>query len=288
MQVESKGQPTFVTRMFHNKVEAYGRDILERYFSHFDPSFLFFSGDHRMRYKIPEMGLLLLITMPFFFTGLYALLKRKMWPALLFLFLSPLPASMSFETPSSVRAIFMVVPLAVAMGTGTLFLWLKIRQYPNLKKIAAGIIILAFVYNFASYLNSYRLNAFIRYSEEWQYGYKPLAEKVTKISSSYKKVKMTISRGTPYIFFLFYNRYDPAKWHPQSKTHIEPDKNFHFINIMKMDTMEFYDEGCPIGENFEKDVLYVCDHTPSLADMEVIDTILLPNKEEYFVLLHKK
>ena len=292
--IESKELPIWLTRAFHNKVEAYGRDIIWRYFSHFDPAFLFFSGDPlRPRYRVPNLGQLMLISLPFFLAGLYFLIKKKIWPILVFLLIAPLPAALSFETPSSVRAIFMIIPLAViiALGLNQWLYWLKERKV-FLKIVIATFVLGGFVYNLASYLDAYYIHAPAFQPYYWQYGYKSLVNQINQLGPKYERVEITDKRGTPYIFFLFYNQYDPEAWQVQVNENIEKEKAFNFIAIRKMDKLIFSDETCPAKEP-EDNVLYVCteeNHPQKLIKAGVvrrIKTIPYQDGQPAFVLMEK-
>ncbi len=287
--VDSSGQPVLITQLQHNKVESYGRDILQRYFTHFNPDFLFFNGDMlRARYRVPNVGQLLVITLPLLLVGSYWLFNRKLWPVILFLILSPLPAAFSFETPSSVRAIFMTVPLAIclALGWTAILSWLKQKQKP-IQLLTIGTFLFSYLYFFGYYLDAYFHHAQIKTVPEWQYGYKDLVTKVNTLAPNYDKIKVTAKHGTPYIFFLFYSQYDPKLW--QAEIHdIEKDPNFTFINIKNMNKMQFINEDCPVGEQFEDRVLYVCSQTPAFGGNRIIDRLYFPDGTENFVLLEKE
>lgn len=68
---------TVITRFFHNNLYMYGRNILQRFLSHFDGRYLFFNGDQAWPFQIPNMGILYLIESITFPAGLYFLYKAK-------------------------------------------------------------------------------------------------------------------------------------------------------------------------------------------------------------------
>ena len=68
------GTPLIATRIFHNKLISSSLGFVSRYFSYFDPVFLFLqttSGTER--HSIPEIGLFFLIEAPLFLLGLLSL-----------------------------------------------------------------------------------------------------------------------------------------------------------------------------------------------------------------------
>ena len=203
---ETRNQPLLLTRVLHNKPIEFSVDLLKRYASHFNFNFLFFSGDPiRPRYRVPDTGQALWFSLLFFILGLYQLAKQKNWVFLVWLLLAPLAAAITFETPSSIRSLFMIIPLCMAIAQGILA---TVKRFP----ITILPIILIFAFNFVSYLDAYYIHAPVHEPYEWQGGYKELVSRVNKLMPAYDRAMITDSRGTAYIYFLFYNQYDPAKW----------------------------------------------------------------------------
>ena len=87
---------------------------------------------------------------------------------------------------------------------------------------------MVFCWNFIYYLDAYYFHQRVHQPYYWQYGYKELVKKVNKYTPFYKEIKITDSRGVPYIFFLFYNRYPPEKFQVQVWDVLEPPKKFSF------------------------------------------------------------
>lgn len=287
LQILSQGQPVLYTRFLHNKVEAYGRDILERYFSHFEPTFLFFKGDMlRDKHRVPEVGQLLLIFLPFLIIGTFGIFRYKLWPILYFLLISPLAASFSFETPSAVRAIFMTVPISIMCALGIWMMWNNLKGKPILFKFIFNcFILLFFVHNFVFFLNSsFVLQKFYN-AHDWKYGTKEIVKDITEKQNDYKNVVITSQMsGNPYIYFLFYNKYDPTKWQLQANDHIEDDKGTSFIHIRQMDNLLFVDKPCVLKNEISSYNLYLCKTNTLPEGLKAIKTYFYPNGEESFVL----
>ena len=51
----------------------------------------------------------------------------------------------------------------------------------------------------------------------WEYGYKQIVEAITPIQADYEIIKVQQSYAQPYIYFLFYQKYDPVKYQAQAK-----------------------------------------------------------------------
>ena len=102
--IREDGQTTpFVTRIFHNKITAYSRAILDNYFSYFNFDFLFYQAESPVRETVPDTGFLYLIELPFLLIGVYKILRNKIsWGYFVLGWLIITPAALSFftqETP---------------------------------------------------------------------------------------------------------------------------------------------------------------------------------------------
>ncbi len=281
--METRNQPLWLARAFHNKPLEFSVDIIRRYASHFDSNYLFFNGDPlRPRYRVPSTGQALWFTFPFFFIGLYFLAKNRHWPILIWLLLAPLASSITFETPSSFRSLLMVFPLAIAIGLGLSFV---VKLLPWFFRLA---LLLIFLFNFSQYLDAYFVHAPVHEPYEWQGGYKELVKRVNELMPNYDKALITDSRGTAYIYFLFYNQYDPAKWQTQSKEAMTTPDKFGFSSINHLDNLYFIGETCP-AKIPEDRVLYVCTEAnhPKSGFTQFKDTINFDDGQPAFVLYEK-
>jgi 4-amino-4-deoxy-L-arabinose transferase-like glycosyltransferase len=279
---ETRNQPLWLTRALHNKPMEFTWDIAKRYVSHFDSDFLFFQGDpNRPRYRSPDTGQLLWLSLPFFFLGLYFLAKNKHWLILVWLLLAPLPSAITFETPSAIRSILMILPLAVAIALGVS---VTIKRFPRLSFLLA----LLFGINLLVYLDAYFIHSPVNQPYEWQGGYKQLVKRVNELMPDYDKAMITDSRGTAYIYFLFYNQYDPAKWQAQSRSSMTERDKFGFSSINHLDNLYFIGETCP-AKVPEDRVLYVCTEAnhPKAGFTQFKETINFTDGQPAFVLFEK-
>lgn len=276
---ETRNQSLLLTRVLHNKPVEFSLDLLKRYTSHFDFNFLFFSGDPiRPRYRVPDTGQSLWFSLPFFIFGLYQLAKQKNWLFLVWLLFAPLASAITFETPSAIRSLFMVIPLCMAIAQGILA---TVKRFP----ITILPMILIFSFNFLSYLDAYYIHDPVHQPYEWQGGYKALVKRVNELMPNYDKALITDSRGTAYIYFLFYNQYDPAKWQQQSKSAITDADKFGFSSINHLENLYFIGETCP-AKTPEAKVLYVCTEAnhPTSGFTAFKDPIYFDDGQPAFVL----
>lgn len=275
---ETGAQPVWLMRGLHNKPMEYGWEIMRRYSSHFSPEFLFFSGDpNRPRYRVPDTGQLLWIELPFLLIGLYAAVKKRQGWLLVWLFLAPIPAALTFETPSAIRSYFMIVPLVMIIALGL----------ETAKKFWKLILIL-FAYNLIHYLDAYFVHAPVHQPYEWQGGYRELVSRVNELMPNYRRAEITDSRGTAYIYFLFYNRYDPTVWQQQSRSSVTERDKFGFTTINHLENLNFVGEKCP-AKIPQDGVLYVCtqEDNPKTGFTQFKDTINFDDGQPAFVLFEK-
>ena len=86
------------------------------------------------------------------------------------------------------------------------------------------------------YLRVYLVSWPKLYSDQWQYGYKQAIEFVKKYYTDSNEILVTESQGRPYIYFLFYNQFDPVDyWQKVNKIRDE----FYFIMVNSFDKYKF-------------------------------------------------
>lgn len=188
------------------------REFASLYLSYFSPRYLFNLGDYEPRSSYPEMATFFVWQMPFYLVGLFGLIKEKKEKDLKFLVLtmlliSPIPAAMTRDPYSSIRALPQVIPLVVIMAYGLLKISEKIRI--NALGYTVGFAVLLFS---LVKLNSsiFTLNEYFR-AKHWEYGLKE-AINIALEHSPELPIIIDNSRGEPYIQALFFTKYDPVSY----------------------------------------------------------------------------
>lgn len=234
--------------LYHSEPLNFMRGILGRWMNHFSGRFLFFEGDwESQRHSVPETGVLLFADLVILLLGLVALIRLKNKSAkvflVLWLLLSPLPAALSRDSIHAVRSLNMVIPLSfiLALGVDYLFENLKGRAFWQ-RSLYLGLGAV-YLFSFAYYLDQYWMHAPKKYSKYWHYGYKQLVEKITPLQNQYKKIVIHQSYAQPYIFFLFYQKYDPAKYQALSREVFMPSQYGDVGLVSGMDNIEFREIG---------------------------------------------
>ncbi|EKD90456.1 MAG: hypothetical protein ACD_31C00005G0082 [uncultured bacterium] len=195
-------------------------DFFGNYVKHFDPNFLFLSGDKNPRSQIPGMGQLYIWTAPFLLFGIYSLLRKPTFKnnlPILFVLIAPIPAAITKESPHALRSIAALPFLSMisAFGLVSLAELFKNKAYLLLFLIP---FLLSFGFYYFTFINYYPV-----YSDSWQYGYNQFFQKYKEKFSEYDNVVITDSDAQPYIFALSNLTYDPKNFR-QEVSFNSPDK----------------------------------------------------------------
>lgn len=179
--------------------------ILDQYFWHFDPKYLFVSGDKNPRLSSQGSGEFYKIDALFFLFGLVYLIHKRSNNGLFLLIwalVGPAPSSLVAEAPHAARSLFMMGSWHIISALGFYFL-INIFKNPLFRWLTGSILVLILLLSLRLYLNHYFNEFPKRYAIDWQYGMKQIVEYV-KDHQEYDQVYTTTVRSQPYIFFLYY------------------------------------------------------------------------------------
>lgn len=221
-----------INRAMHNHRVLYALSWVEKYSSHFNLNFLFINGDEVPRSKNPDMGQFYLLELPFLILGIIKLIqsKNKHLQQLTFslLFISPLASSLTFQSPSALRALPMVIPLSILIAFG-----LSILKNKTLIIFTFFLYLISIVY----YFDAYYVHAPQRYSFAWNRGFSEIIPYVESQKNNYQNIYFTNKYDQPYILYLFFSKYDPIKIQKQIKL-TAPDQ-FGFSTVETIDNITF-------------------------------------------------
>jgi len=212
---EFRGTNIYLVRLFHNKLVNYGREILSNYTKHFAFDFLFLNGGLPMRYRIPEMGLLHLVEVPFLLLGIILLLKERMnlsWLMIYWLLIGPVAVSLTQEdVPNVQRSLFMLPSFQVITAYG-FYKSVTFLKRKNWRMVLIIFSILGLGFNFSYFCHQYLVHQ--RVYRPWfrNYGLKELVNEINRVDSQYERIVFTKAHNDPYIYILFYNQYDPETY----------------------------------------------------------------------------
>lgn len=256
---------------FFNKV-IYSRKILtlqiiiENYFSHFNPRWLFtnFSQD---RHKIPNLGLLYLWELPLIILGIIYFIVKKInnnHKKLLFLwFLSaPIAGAITSDAPHAMRS-FTLLPTFQIFSAVGFFIVLNSLKKKLFQKVFIGIFIVLAGISIV-YLSKQYFFVFPKtQSASFQYAISQAIPFVLKHEKKYNKIIFSneVNLYQSYMFFLFYNKYDPFLYQKQGGT-----KSGGFAQEHKIGKYEFR----PINWIKEGSGLYIGNNNTFSSNAEII------------------
>lgn len=247
----------FIFQHLHGEWFAYTRGLFERYLIYFSPIMLFIDGDYSGRHRVPDLGMLYYFSALLIPLGIYYIYKNNSSGSKLIFFwlaIAAIPAVLSRDLINSVRALNIAFPFVVLEGAGLYFLVSLINKRKIFFYSGLLIIFMLIFVNLAIYLDRLLIHAPKSYSQFWLYGYKSafsLAD--VRVFGKYNKVVISDKYGQPYIYYLFYTRYDPAKFQAQATLE---QLTVDVGTIRRIDNIEFRQIYWP-GDRGDKNSLYI-------------------------------
>lgn len=233
-----------ICRLANNKIILFTSSFFKNYLLHYNFNLLYGNGSQTQFSILPARGLEYLFESAFLIFGILAIIKNKDksgYLLLALLLVSPISDSLTGEGHYG-RASIMLPFIVMIEGVGLYYLVeiiSKIAVIP-IKRIAYLILVLTifmglsiFWINYLTYFNN-------NYSVFSQYGYGDLMKKVNSLKNSYDKVYISknLNDAKQYIYYLFYNKYDPGKF--QNKIGVSYSKDDSgWISVDKIDNIYF-------------------------------------------------
>lgn len=234
-------------KILDNRRVTYTKMIAEAYISHYNPKWLFLTGDNN-RHHAPGMGLIYIVFLPFILIGIYQLIfgnfdKKTKYLIFSWFLLAPIPASITTGVPHAVRTLNFAptYEIFIALGIITAFLYFSKMKYKILtvpvRFVVFTLFVGLFIFNFVYYLNQYFGQQNYAYAYDWQYGYDKAVPLVEELKKDYKTV--IVSDREPltnaYMFFLFYMNYPADEYQKINVQNLANNNKNH-----SFDKYEFY------------------------------------------------
>lgn len=284
-QDKFEGRP--FSQLIHNRRLVYSSALLDNYFDYFNLDYLFVTAKNTRYFYVNNVGLFHLIELPFFFYGLFLMLKRREKSDLLllsFLVVGPIPAAFTLGSPFPHRALLTIlaVQLISAVGIGTVLGKIFRTVYI---KFALGAI---YILSVCLFLHQYFVHSPQEFTSELDNGawFSTVRESIPKVNAQqdqYKKVVFTWStpKLVPGIYYLFYNKVDPKIIQSKASlwANVEPSYKQLFNEV---ENIEFRPINWKLDKNL-KNTLFVGYREEFPADVKIIDQTHLPNGKEHFV-----
>ncbi|HLE49941.1 MAG: hypothetical protein UX31_C0032G0005 [Candidatus Nomurabacteria bacterium GW2011_GWA1_46_11] len=207
------------------------REFLSLYLSYFSPRNLFFLGDYGPRSSFPDLATFFTWQLPFYFYGLYRLVKEKplgelRYIVLVLLLISPIPAAVTRDPFTTIRALPMVVPISIVISLGLIRFFQLFRNVfaKKIMVVGFGLVVVYSLLNL--YSSAIVLNEYFR-AAPWEYGWEQV---ITKLNTLDPKLPVVIdnARAIPYSQILFFTKYDPLIY---QQTNFEVSPENYYIDL---------------------------------------------------------
>jgi len=225
----------YFDRIVHNKRVMYLLSWGQKYLSHFDANFLFLKGDEVPRSKSPDIGQMHLFELPLLLLGIVLFLKSKIFHSnskyfiIFFILIAPLASSLTFQAPSALRSLPLVIPLSILIA-------FALHRFIHESCFLILVSILYFISVFY-FLDSYSIHSPKRYPFAWNSAFEQVVPYINQNKDSYQHIFFTIKYDQPYILYLFYTKYHPAKI--QNQIALTPPDKYGFSTVNQIDNITF-------------------------------------------------
>lgn len=198
---------TVANRILFNRRVALVNTVIDNYLKNISLRHLFLSGTG-------FLGLLYIFELPFFFLGMYSLSSlqsRFKWVLITWFFSATLAGAFTTQQPNSLRTLpnapmFSLLSGLGFVGIANLF---RDRTSKNVFIVVSSII---FTFFFIQFLYRYFYEQPRVNSLHFGDGYKQMVHYLKENEEKYDKIYITGHYWRPYIFILFWQQYDPAKY----------------------------------------------------------------------------
>lgn len=257
--------------ILHNRRLGYASEYLKHYFDNLNLNFLFLQGDGNPKFSIQSVGQMYIWDLSFFFLGilyLFKLKEGKAWILPIWILIGIIPAATARETPHALRIETTLPAFQIFVAYGFVnFLHAmhkKIRGI-RIQPILFVILLVLLFCNVFYFLHDYFVHYPARFSAIWQYGHKEAVQYAFAHNLEYKNIYISEDIGKPYIYFLFYNQYDPAHFRQQADierdifgfVHVKSIGKYHFVTSLPNQTTgakNLYIVGLNKNEEYNKKV----------------------------------
>ena len=213
--------------VFNNRYLLQIREFGSLYSVYFSPRYLFGLGDPGPRSSYPDIASFFLWQMPFWIMGIIWFFKKEKntsdfkFLVISLLLISPIPASITRDPFSNIRALPLVLPITILMAIGMDTFLTKFKR--------TGLIILMGLVIWSSgkiYLSVFKFNDYFR-GWSWEEGVEQMVE---KIKNEKLPVVVDGERGEIYSQILFFTKTDPKIY---QENNFEVNNKDYYTNMAR-------------------------------------------------------
>ncbi len=202
-------------KLFDNQYVMWMLMMYRNYLTHFSPEFWIFTDDYE-RHHMPQMGILYFIDIVFLYTGAYFLTKDKNKKSLIVLLVwilvAPIPASVTRDVPHALRSAIFMPAFQILIAAGVLGFGYILRKQKISSIVYTSLVIIGYFLTSSFFLHKFLFHFARETSSEWQYGRREAALYTDGIKDRYDRVLISTRLQQPHLFWLYYLKYDPARY----------------------------------------------------------------------------
>ncbi|OGE43683.1 hypothetical protein A3B45_03275 [Candidatus Daviesbacteria bacterium RIFCSPLOWO2_01_FULL_39_12] len=269
---------------------------IKRFLNYFQVDFLFFNGLNMTNSNILGLGVLHLFELPLLIFGIIHLIRKKFQfriLIILWILLGLIPASLTNNEQSAGRSLLILPALIMVISLGTIYFLQIIRNLTNL--FVKTTILCLFTFLIITSL----IHAFLVFSVYFPYqqgeafmeGTKETVLYALENKDNYREIVFDPYRGIkaqnivsiPYMYLLFYSKYDPAKFQSEKKENQDGAFKFDKFAIRRIDWRE---------DRYQKGVLFIGSPwslpEKDIKDSEILQKIYLSSGDLAFLIVSPK
>ena len=234
--IQNGMNPT-LAKLLHNKYQVVISRFINNYLQYFSPSFLILDGPAETTYgMVKGFGVLSYIEI----FGLFFLIinfkkfkdKKIIYFLILWLLISPLPASLSTGVGYAAnRAISMIPVLQILAGLG---IYKLIESNKNVKYLLGLVVLFGFIVFFQKYL----IESPTKSADGMLSGNLEKAVEITNNSDKFDEIIVSKTLSEPHIYIAFAGKIDPKFYQEETKL-----RKFEEIGVNWVDQMPKYKLG---------------------------------------------
>lgn len=200
--------------LVHNRRIVYAQSFTQNYLSHFDPVWLFMTGDAVNRHHAPGMGVLYLVSLPLILLGIFFLVTRALpvaWILFVWLLVAPLASALTFEAPHALRSLIFLPTWQIFEAAGLVFLFQKFAK-GKWAPVLPIVLAVLFALNIFYYFHQYFVHTNTAFQKDWQFGYKEAILYASANAKDDARIVFSKNLEQPYIFYLYHTQHNPKEY----------------------------------------------------------------------------
>ncbi len=241
-QLQEEAGYSLTSRIFYHRYLLYTKEVLENFFKHLNPDFLFIHGDTNRRHSTGYVGELYYLDFFLLLFAIYGLVRYQRHLGLfllVWLIISIIPSSLTLEGSPHALRILPGLPawlMLVSLGVLFWFDWLLRKvKWRTFLGINFGLF-LVYSLQIAMFWRFYTQVYPKLYARQWQYGYQDAMKEVKALESQNPSYDVYISRskGRPAMYWWFYNQENPINVQAQDKKETKSSLQNEFLTYKNM------------------------------------------------------